>query len=175
MTSPVREEIQRFNRRVAVYGKTILIGVSLTAIFFGFYAGLRANYLTVQIITVLISTLSVASVCLLFYVGLRMRRESSRIKSADMKFNSGPVIDSNKPVPQDSEFNEALIRQLLLDVQELTPPQREAIPNRRSIFSLEYGLFRFTFLLSYRIAHAFYMGLQLLRFDLSPAKSEKKI
>ena len=175
MTSPVREELQRLNRRFAVYGKTILTGMSLTAIFFGFYAGLRANYLTVQLIAVLISTLTVALVCVLSYFALGMRRQSSRIQSSETKLNSLRITDSNKRLSQDSEFNEALIRQLILDIQELAPPQREVTPNRRSVFSLEYGLFRFTFLLSYRIARAFYVGLQLLRFDFPAAKSEKKI
>lgn len=81
MTSPIKEELQRVSGRFLFYGRTILIGMSITAIFFTLYAGLRANYLTIQVITVFISTLSVALAGLFFYFAVRIQRQSSRTKS----------------------------------------------------------------------------------------------
>jgi hypothetical protein len=129
--------------------------MSITAIFLILYAGLRANYFTIQILTVLISTLSVALVGLFSYFAFKAHH-----------------ISTSKPT---AELNEELIRQLIRDVQELTPHQIEAISNRRQVHSLEGGLFRPTFLLAYRVAFAFCSTLRLLRFDFPGVKTEKKI
>jgi len=166
MSNPIREELQRLTNRFLFYGRTILIGMSITAVFFVLYAGLRANYFTIQIITVLLSTLSVGLAALVCYFVLRIQRESSRIRFlSEAKFEAqtkelGDVL------------NEKLIRQLVLDVQEMTPRQLNAGSSQAQV---EGGLFRLTFLLSYRVAYAFYSTLQLLRFDFPGLKSEKKI
>lgn len=158
MNNPIREELQRLGGRFLFYGRTILITVSITAVFFVFYAGLRANNFTIQIITVLLSTLSVALAGLFSYFALRIQRDSSRV-------NDEPGI----------ALNEALIRQLILDVQELTPSQKRVITTRRESESVEGGIFRLTFLLAYRVAYTFYATLQLLRFSFPGLKTEKKI
>lgn len=171
MNNPIRDELQRLANRFLFYGITILIGMSITAIFFILYAGLRANYFTIQIITVLLSTLSVALAGLVCYFVLRIQRESSRIR-----FLSKAKPEAHQATKESGdELNEKLIRQLILDVQELTPLQMKAVSNQRQAQSVEGGLFRFTFLLSYRVAYAFYSTLQLLRFDFPGLKSEKKI
>jgi|SRR5215216_839483 len=154
MSSPIKEELQRLNNRFLFYGRTILIAMSITAIFLTLYAGLRANYFTIQILTVLISTLSVALVGLFSYFAFKAHR-----------------VSSSKPT---AELNEELIRQLIRDVQELTPHQIEVLSNRRQS-SVEGGLFRPTFLLAYRVAYAFCSTLHSLRFDFHGVKSEKKI
>jgi hypothetical protein len=157
MNNPIKEELQRLSGRFLVYGRTILIATSMTAIFFSFYAGLRANNFTVQIITVLICTLSVALAGLFSYFALRIQR------------------DSNRSLGQpDSALNEDLIRQLILDVQELTPNQKQAVSTRPESQSVEGGHFRLTFLLAYQVAYVFYSALQLLRFNFSGLKTEKK-
>jgi len=151
MTSPVKQELQRLSNRFLFYGRTILIAMSITAIFLTLYAGLRANYFIIQILTVVISTLSFALVGLFTYFAF--------------KANHVPA----KPI---AESNEELIRQLVLDVQQLTPHQLKARSNRRQV---DGGLFRLTFLLAYRVAYAFYSTLQLLRCDFPGIKPEKKI
>lgn len=171
MSNPIREELHRLTNRFLFYGRTILIGVSITAIFFVLYTGLRANYFTIQIITVVLSTLSVALAGLVCYFVLRIQRESSRIR-----FLSEAKLEAQQATKEPGdELNEELIRQLILDVQELTPHQLKAVSNQRQAQSVERGLFRLTFLLSYRVAYAFYSALQLLRFDFPGLKSEKKI
>ena len=152
MNSTIKEELQRFSNRFLLYGRAILIAMSITAIFLTLYAGLRANYFTIQILTVVISTLSVALVGLFSYLAFKAHQVSS------------------KPT---AELNEELVRQLIRDVQELTPHQVHAISNRRH--SVEGGLFRATFLLAYRVAYAVCSILQSLRFDFPGVKSEKKI
>jgi hypothetical protein len=129
--------------------------MSITAVFLILYAGLRANYLTIQILTVLISTLSVALVGLFSYFAFKAHHVSTR-----------------KPT---TEFSEELIRQLIKDVQQLTPHQTEATSDLQQNGSIEGGLFRPTFLLAYRVAYAFCSTLQSLRFDFPGIKSEKKI
>lgn len=163
MSSPIREELQRLSSRFLFYGRTILVGVSITAIFFSLYAGLRANYFTIQIITVVISTLSVALVGLFFYFALRFQRESRRI-------NLPSETDDASP----SELNEKLIRQLILDVQELTPNRLEVISNRRRGHSIEGGLFRLTFLLAYRVAYAFYSTLRLVSLTFPESNPRRR-
>lgn len=155
MNSTIKEELQRFSNRFLFYGKAILIAMSITAIFLTLYAGLRANYFTIQILTVVISTLSVALVGLFSYFAFKAHQ-----------------VSTSKPV---DELNEELIRQLIRDVQELTPHQIETLSNRRTGHSVERGLFRTTFLLAYRVAYAFCSTLQSLRFDFPEVKSEKKI
>lgn len=155
MNSTIKKELQRLGNRFLFYGKAILIAMSITAIFLTLYAGLRANYLTIQILTVVISTLSVALVALFSYLAFKAHQ-----------------VSSSKPA---AELNEELIRQLIRDVQELTPHQINAISNRRPEHSVEGGLFRPTFLLAYRVAYAFCSILQSLRFDFPEVKSEKKI
>lgn len=144
MNSIIREELQRFSNRFLLYGKAILIAMSITAIFLTLYAGLRANNFTIQILTVVISTLSVALVGLFSYFAFKAHQISTRKPTADL--------------------NEDLIRQLIRDVQELTPHQIEAISDRRQVYSVGGGLFRPTFLLAYRVAYAFCSTLQLLTF-----------
>jgi len=100
------------------------------------------------------------------YFVLRIQRESSRIR-----FLSEAKLEAQTKELGDV-LNEKLIRQLVLDVQELTPRQ---LTGGSSQAQVEGGLFRLTFLLSYRVAYAFYCTLQLLRFDLPGLKSEKKI
>ena len=142
MNSTIKEELQRFGNRFLFYGKAILIAMSITAISLTLYAGLRANYFTIQILTVVICTLSVALVGLFSYFVFKAHQVSTSKPTADL--------------------NEELIRQLIRDVQDLTPHQRG-------------GLFRPTFLLAYRVAYAFCSILQSLRFDFPGVKSEKKI
>jgi len=155
MSDPIREELQRFIDRFLFYGRAILISVFLTAIFFSLYAGLRANYFTIQIITVVISTFSVGLIGLFAYFAVRKPNSSSPASS--------------------SQLNEALIRQLILDVQEMTPHDTEGAQNRQQSQAVKGGLFRPTFLLAYRVAYAFYYTLQMLRFNFHGFKSEKKI
>lgn len=147
MSSPIKQELQRLGSRFLVYGKTISIAMSVTAIFLTLFAGLQANYLTIQILTVLISTFSFALAGLFTYLAFKVHHVSTTNRSA--------------------ELNEELIRQLIRDAQELTPPPKG--------HSVEGGLFRLTFLLSYRVAYAFYSTLQLLRFNLPGLKTEKKV
>ena len=142
----------------------------ITAVFLSLYAGLRANYFSIQIITVVISTLSLALAGVFSYFALRIQRETSR---SETTLTSRQV--SSEPDTLVSELNEKLIRQLILDVQELTPHQIEARSNRGRGHSVEGGLFRLTFLLAYRVAYTFYSTLQLLRLDFPGLKSEKKI
>lgn len=167
MTNPIKVEFQRFGGRFLTYGRTILIAVCLTAIFLSLYAGLRANYFSIQIITVVISTLSLAMAGVLSYFALRIQRKSSRTK-----FLAKTTLKSHQVNPM---LNEELIRQLILDVQELTPHQLKAISNKGQRHAVEGGLFRLTFLLTYRVAYAFYSTLQLLRLDFPGIKPEKKI
>ena len=155
MSSPIKQELQRLSSRFLLYGRMILIAMSITAIFLTLYAGLRANYFTIQILTVLISTLSVALVGLFSYFAFKAHQ-----------------VSTSKP---NAELNEELVRQLIRDVQELTPHQMEPISDRRQGHSVEGGLFRPTFLLAYRVAYAFCSTLQSLRFDFPGIKSEKKI
>lgn len=156
MSNPVKEELQRFSGRFLFYGRTILIAVCLTTIFLCLYAGLRANYFSIQIITVVISTLSLALAGVFSYLALRIQKESRSVTPA-------------------SDLNEELIRQLIQDVQELTPHQIESKSKRGQGHLVEGGLFRLTFLLAYRVAYAFYSTLQLLGLDFPGLKSEKKI
>ena len=155
MSSPIKDELQRLSNRFLLYGRTILIAMSITAIFLTLYAGLRANYFTIQILTVLISTLSVALVGLFSYFAFKAHQVSIRKPGA--------------------ELNEELIRQLIRDVQELTPHQTEKMSNRQQNRSVEGGLFRPAFLFAYRVTYSFCSTLQSLKFELSGIKSEKKI
>jgi len=150
MNSTIKEELQRFSNRFLFYGRAILIAMSITAIFLTLYAGLRANYFTIQILTVVITTVSVALVGLFTYFAFKAHQVSTR-----------------KPT---AELNEELIRQLIRDVQELTPHQMEAISNRRVAHSLEGGIFRPAFLLAYRVAYAFCSTLQLLTLLSTPKR-----
>ena len=152
MSSVIKQELQRLSSRFLFYGRMILIAMSVTAIFLTLYAGLRANYFTIQILTVVISTLSFALVGLFAYLAFKAHH-----------------VSTCKPT---AELNEELIRKLILDVQQLTPYMVEARSNRREV---EGGLFRLTFLLAYRVTYAFYSTLQLLRFDVPGIKPEKKI
>ena len=152
MSSPIKGELQRLGNRFLFYGRAILIAMSITAIFLTLYAGLRANYFTIQILTVVISTLSFALVGLFTYFAFKAHH-----------------VSTSKPTP---ELNEEVIRQLILDVQQLAPHQVKARSNRRQVNG---GLFRPTFLLAYRVSYAFYSTLQLLRLDFPGIKREKKI
>ena len=154
MNSTIKEEFQRFSNRFLLYGKAIVIAMSITAVFLTLYAGLRANYFTIQILTVVISTLSFALVGLFSYFAFKAHQ-----------------VSNSKPT---AELNEELIRQLIRDVQKLTPHQIEAISDRQD-HSVAGRLFRPTFLLAYRVAYAFCSVLQSLRFDFPGVKSEKKI
>ena len=155
MNSTIKRELQRFANRFLFYGRAILMAMSITAIFLTLYAGLQANYLTIQILTVVISTLSVALVGLFFYFAFKAHQLSTSKSTA--------------------ELNEELVRQLIHDVQELTANQLETISSRRHGHPVEGGLFRITFLMTYRIAYVFCSTLQSLRFDFPGVKSEKKI
>jgi hypothetical protein len=158
MNNPIKEELQRLSDRFLVYGRTILIAIFMTAIFLSFYAGLQANNFTVQIITVLICTLSVALVGLFSYFALRIQRDSNRIHDK-----------------RGSALNEDLIRQLILDVQELTPNPKQAVSTQSESQSVEGGLFRLTFLLAYRVAFVFYSALQLLRLTSPDLKQKRRL
>lgn len=152
MSSLIKQELQRLSNRFLLYGRTILLAMSLTAIFLTLYAGLRANYFTIQILTVVISTFSFALIGLFAYFAFKAHQVSTSTPAA--------------------ELNEELIRQLILDVQQLVPHQVKARSNLRQV---EGGVFRLTFLLAYRVAYAFYSTLQRLRFDFPGIKPEKKI
>lgn len=78
MSSPIHEEFQRFKKLWINYSKVIVGGMLLSGIFLFFYAGIRANYVWIAVLTAVVSTVSFSLVMLLLYVRFHEKRSTLR-------------------------------------------------------------------------------------------------
>ena len=74
MSSAVREEFRRFRKLLTNYGKVIMGGMLLSGVFLFLYAGIRANYVFIAVLTTVVSTISLSLVMLLLYVRFHENR-----------------------------------------------------------------------------------------------------
>lgn len=77
MDEIIKEELQRFGKVFFSYTKIVWGGMFLATLFFFFYAGIRANYLSIEILTATFSTLStcVLAICFFFLIINRKKKE----------------------------------------------------------------------------------------------------
>jgi len=78
MSSPIHEEFQRFKKLWINYSKVIVGGMLLSGIFLFFYAGIRANYVWIAVLTAVVSTVSFSLVMLLLYFSFHEKRSALR-------------------------------------------------------------------------------------------------
>lgn len=74
MSSPIKEEFHRFKKLWINYGKVIVGGMMLSSIFLFLYAGIRANYVFIAVLTAVVSTVSLSVVILLLYARFHEKR-----------------------------------------------------------------------------------------------------
>jgi type IV secretory pathway VirB3-like protein len=77
MSNPLAEEVRRFKKLGLDYGKVIIGGMLLSGIFLFLYAGIRANYVSIVVLTTVVSTISLSLVMLLFFVRFHEKRRAS--------------------------------------------------------------------------------------------------
>ena len=169
MSSPIKEELHRFNRLFFTYGKVILGGMILSAIFLLLYGGIRANYLTIEIFTVVIASIALSLTLLVGYFRIQMR------KSKLLNEQSAHFIDSvfTDLESRSEAEQEKLRRDVIASVERLHREQLRSITRRRAHFeeTLLLSTFRFALLL----ALTFYSGLELVKVQFGLTKDPKHI
>jgi|GEM_PF-2672959 hypothetical protein len=68
MSNPLKEEFGRFKKLFINYSKVIVGGMILSGMFLFLYAGIRANYVSIAVLTTVVSTISLSLVILFLYV-----------------------------------------------------------------------------------------------------------
>ena len=77
MSNPLKEEVLRFKKLFINYSRVIIGGMLLSGMFLFLYAGIRANYVSIIVLTTLVSTISLSMLLLLLYVRFHERRSVS--------------------------------------------------------------------------------------------------
>ena len=121
MSNPLREELVRFKKLFVNYSKVIVGGMLLSSVFLFFYAGIRANYLSIVILTAVVSTISLSLIILLLYV----RFQEKRLKSSPVKRFMGDSLTERKRT-DDEELRrlivEAIANPRLVKLKHLKSP-----------------------------------------------------
>jgi ammonia channel protein AmtB len=78
MENIARQELKRFSKRFLSYGKVIVGGMLLSALFFFFYAGIETNNIIIEIMVSIFASLLVFMVGLFIFGFLRMLKKRTR-------------------------------------------------------------------------------------------------
>ena len=155
MSSPLKEEFRRFKKLFLNYGKVIIGGMLLFGMFLFLYAGIRANYVFVTLLTAVVSTLSLSLLVLLLYVRLHENRwtEKPSIREAL----------SERTKADDEEFRRQIIETIAgLRLSENKKSQKS---------TLLVSVFQWGNL----IGKVFYYGLTMVKLDSSFDKGPRKV
>lgn len=158
MSSPIREELQRFKKLFLNYGKVIVGGMLLSGMFLFFYAGIRANYVFITLLTAVVSTLSFSLVVLLLYVRFHENRWKAQ--------------------PDKRSIREALTERTRADDEELRRVIVETIAGLRSSenkMSQKSTLLVSVFQWGNLIGKMFYYGLTMVKLDSNFGKGPRKV
>lgn len=169
MSNPIKEEIQRFSKRFFTYAKVILIGMSLSAVFLSLYAGIRGGYFSIQLLAVIMTTLSLALAVLFLYI-------STRVKSIEMKTFSSLEAQLKSEIPKrEQNLDEELKRRIIAEVHQLSVEQIKAMSRRSSLPSIVENISLTIFFSVYTLAHLFYLSLSLVKFEFGLMKKRKEV
>ena len=156
MSSPIREEFRRFKKLFLNYGKVIVGGMLLSGMFLFFYAGIKANYVFITLLTAVVSTLSLSLVVLLLY----LRFHENRWKTH----------------PEKRSIREGLTERTRADDEEFRRLIVETIAGLRSNenkISQKSTLLVSIFQWGNLIGKVFYYGLTMVKLDSSFGKSQR--
>lgn len=150
MSNPLREELIRFKKLFVNYSKVIVGGMLLSSVFLFFYAGIRANYLSIVILTAVVSTLSLSLIILLFYV----RFQEKRLKSSHVK---------ERKWTDDEEVKRLIVEAIA------------GLPTSETKVSQKPALLVSVFQWGYVIGKLFYYGLTTVKLEFGFGKDPKQV
>jgi hypothetical protein len=158
MSNPVREELQRFKKLFTNYGKVIVGGMILSGIFLFLYGGLRANYISIVVLTTMLSTITLSLVILLLYIRFHERRWMSQPEKRSRGDRDG--VEE--------------IRKLIVEAIAGLPSSRTKTPPRPTLGVSEPVLLS-VFQWGHLIGKIFYCGLSMVKFESAFGKRPKEV
>jgi hypothetical protein len=162
MSNPIKEEFQRFQRLLINYSKVIVGGMTLSSMFLFFYAGIRANYVSIAVLATVVSTISLSLFILLLYVRFHEKRSKTRLE--------------NIPAPstkRDSAENEELTRIIAQAIADLPSAQTKKL-SKQNLFVVEHVLLS-VFQWGRLIGKMFYYGLAMVKVESGFSKGPKQV
>lgn len=125
MSEVIREELQRFSRTLLSYIKFVLGGMFLATLYFFFYAGIKANYISIEILAAVFSTFSTLTMVIFFYVYTIRRKHKEDLEKTIEKIElAAKRADREAP---DGIKLELLRREISQQIGELTTKQLGSI------------------------------------------------
>ena len=158
MNNPLKEELVRFKKLFVNYSKVIVGGMLLSSVFLFFYAGIRANYLSIVILTAVVSTISLSLIILLLYV----KFQEKRLKSSPEKRFIGDWLTE----PQRTDDEE--LRRLIVEAIA-------GLPSTETKASQKPALLVSVFQWGYVIGKLFYCGLTTVKLEFGFGKDPKQV
>ena len=158
MSSPIKEELKRFKKLLINYGKVIVGGMLLSSIFLFLYAGIRANYVSIVVLTAVVSTISLSLVLLLLYVSFHEKFWKRQHEKWSIREALG-----EPPTADDEEFRRLMVETIaVLRSSETKTSQKSNL--LVSVF--EWGNL---------IGKMFYYGLSMVKLDSTFGKGPRKV
>lgn len=158
MSNPLREELTRFKKLFVNYSKVIVSGMLLSSVFLFFYAGIRANYLSVVILTAVVSTISLSLIILLLYV----RFQEKRLKSSPDKRFIGDSLTERKRT-DDEELRRLIVEAI------------NGLPSSETKTSKNQTLLVSVFQWGHVIGKMFYYGFTAVKHEFGLGKDPKRV
>ena len=152
MSNPVKEEFQRFKKLFINYGKVIVGGMILSGVVLFLYAGLRANYVSIVVLTTILSTITLSLLVLLLYVRFHERHDGI-----------------TKREPGGDEEIRKLIAEAIAGI-----PSTQAKIHPQPTLVAEHVLLS-VFRWGHLIGKMFYCGLTMVKFESGFGKGPKEV
>jgi hypothetical protein len=153
MSNPVKEEFERFKKLFLNYSKVIVSGMILSSIFLSLYAGLRANYVFIAVLTTILATITLSLVILLLYVRFQVRRDG--------------ITERNRAGDEE-------LRKLITEaIAGLQSTETKTLPKPTLLVAQHVLLSVFQW--GHLIGQMFYRGLSMVRFESGFGKGPKEV
>lgn len=158
MSNPLREEFGRFKKLLINYSKIIVSGMLLSGVFLFLYAGIRANYVSIVVLTAVVSTISLSLIILLLYVGFH----DKRFKLSPDKRSMGESWTQRKSAADEE------LRRLIVEAIA-------GLPSSPIKISQKPALLVSVFQWGYVIGKMFYYGLTTVKLEFGFGKDPKQV
>ena len=146
MSNPIKEEFQRFQKLFINYSKIVIGGMILSGVFLFLYSGLRANYVSIAVLTTVLATIALSLIVLLVYV----RFQESRVG-----------------INERDRFSDEELRKLIAEaIAGIPPTQTKGFSKHVLLSVFQWG---------HLIGKIFCFGLSTVKFEIGFGKGPKKV
>ncbi len=137
MSAILKEEAQRFSRLFISYTKIIVGGMLFATLFFFIFAGVKANYISLEILAATLATLSIGFTLIFAYVSVRAFGKKNEFESVKLALKIMELeVEKVHQIEISENQSESVSQQIKQEVMNLSPSQLEAFEQQKSSYQL---------------------------------------